>query len=85
MSGSAATFAVVDFVKENLEKWRIEERMAQGDADEVEDELAEREGEERKGQMTKAQKKKMYKFVDGNGEKLRGWNWIDLVSHVRCK
>lgn len=76
--GSAATFAVVDFVKENVEKWRIEEKFAEND----EDEDTQHDVEERKTQLTKAQKRKMYKFVDGNGERPRGWNWVDLVSHV---
>jgi len=69
-------------VKENLEKWRLEERMAQADGNDSEDEMVEKDLEEKKAQMTKSQKKKMYKFVDGNGERPRGWNWVDLISHV---
>jgi len=69
-------------VKENLEKWRLEERMAQADGNDSEDEMEEKDLEEKKVQMTKSQKKKMYKFVDGNGERPRGWNWVDLISHV---
>ena len=69
-------------MKENLEKWRLEERMAQADGNDSEDEMVEKDLEEKKVQMTKSQKKKMYKFVDGNGERPRGWNWVDLISHV---
>ena len=69
-------------MKENLEKWRLEERMAQADGNDSEDEMVEKDLEEKKAQMTKSQKKKMYKFVDGNGERPRGWNWVDLISHV---
>lgn len=79
--GSAATFAVVDFVKENVDKWRVEERFAEKD----EEEDVQADTEEKKVQLTKAQKRKMYKFVDGSGERPRGWNWVDLVSHVISK
>jgi hypothetical protein len=35
-------------------------------------------------QQTKAQKRRANAQVDfKTGEKPRGWNWIDLVSHVR--
>jgi len=35
--------------------------------------------------LTKAQKRKQYKYIDSSGEKLRGWNWIDIISHLSKK
>ena len=84
MAGSAATFAVVDFVKENLERWNVVQRFG-----EVEEEERERDEEgkemEKKVVLNKAQKRKMYKYVGANGERPRGWNWVDIISHVFCK
>ncbi len=34
-------------------------------------------------ELNKKQKRRMAKHLDEKGEKKRGWNWVDLVSHVR--
>jgi hypothetical protein len=35
-----------------------------------------------KVELSKKQKRRMGKHLDEKGEKKRGWNWVDLVSHV---
>jgi len=35
-----------------------------------------------KVELTKKQKRRMGKHLDEKGEKKRGWNWVDLVSHL---
>lgn len=37
-----------------------------------------------KVELSKKQKRRMGKHLDEKGEKKRGWNWVDLVSHVRA-
>lgn len=78
LTGSAGTFSVVDYVKENLPRWNVPEEFSIEDQDNIEESIS----EAKKTQMTKAQKRKMYKNLDANGEKLRGWDWIDIISHV---
>lgn len=33
--------------------------------------------------MSKAQKRAMWKNMDGSGKRERGYNWVDIISHVR--
>lgn len=79
MSGSASTFSVYDFIRENLDNWKILEIMHE--PPEVEEEKS--QGPSKSSvQLSKGQKKKLYRHMDANGEHQRGWNWVDLVSHV---
>lgn len=36
----------------------------------------------KKEQLTKAQKKKMWERSDNKGNKMRGWNWVDIIKHL---
>lgn len=81
MSGSAATFTVYDFIRENLQKWRLPEALYEKRDEENEE--GKNQDESKQSQLSKAQKRKQYRFMDANGEKQRGWNWIDIISHVR--
>ncbi|OMJ75442.1 hypothetical protein SteCoe_25409 [Stentor coeruleus] len=78
LTGSAGTFTVVDYVKENLPRWNLPEEFNI----EAQDYTEESVSEAKKTQLTKSQKRKMYKNLDANGEKLRGWDWIDIISHL---
>jgi len=38
---------------------------------------------EKKDQLTKAQKRRQLVRHDDKGEMPRGWNWVDVVKHLR--
>jgi len=38
---------------------------------------------EKKEQLTKAQKRRQLVRHDDKGEMPRGWNWVDVVKHLR--
>ena len=78
--GDAATYLVYDSVKENLEDWGVLEELLK-----TETESHEQISAPKTQPLTKAQKRKQYKYVDSSGEKLRGWNWIDIISHLSKK
>jgi hypothetical protein len=68
-------------VKENLESWNVFARFGE-DEEEIEEV---KENNEKKTVLNKAQKRRMYKHVNANGERPRGWNWVDIISHVLSK
>lgn len=36
----------------------------------------------KKEQLTKAQKKKLWERSDNKGNRVRGWNWVDIIKHL---
>ena len=36
----------------------------------------------KKEQLTKAQKKKLWERSDNKGNKVRGWDWVDIIRHL---
>lgn len=41
-----------------------------------------KEQPQKKEQLTKAQKRRMWDRTDNKGNRLRGWNWVDIVQHL---
>lgn len=36
----------------------------------------------KKEQLTKTQKRRMWERTDNKGQRLRGWNWVDIIRHL---
>lgn len=36
----------------------------------------------KKEQLTKSQKKRMWDRSDNKGNRMRGWNWVDIIKHL---
>lgn len=36
----------------------------------------------KKEQLTKAQKKKLWERSDNKGNRVRGWDWVDIIKHL---
>lgn len=36
----------------------------------------------KKEQLTKSQKRRMWERTDNQGNRLRGWNWVDIIKHL---
>ncbi|KAL1140674.1 hypothetical protein AAG570_000604 [Ranatra chinensis] len=86
--GSAMTYTVFEFVKENLNDL-VSDQPEQLTKDEKIEELSEVQQEEtfnkrdiKKERLSKAQKRKQWDRIDSKGERPRGWDWVDVVKHL---
>lgn len=41
-----------------------------------------KDGKERRAVLTKSQKRRQWDRMDGKGEKVRGFDWIDVIKHL---
>lgn len=96
--GTPMIFSIVSIVRENFELlldqtscrfegeslWnqvRTTSTLEQKNSDQIVQVVKEREDKSRK-HMTKAAKRREQNRLDAQGEFPRGWNWVDLISHV---
>jgi len=85
--GCAMTFTLIEWVKEHLEELLANQPETVADSisnleleDKADPLVAEKK--ERRVVMTKSQKRRQWSRMDGKGEKIRGWNWVDVVKHL---
>ena len=62
-----------------LQASQVESRAA------MEEVSGESETRPKKEQLTKTQKRKLFDRMGNTGEMIRGWNWVDIVSHLSQK
>nr|CAH0102598.1 unnamed protein product [Daphnia galeata] len=82
--GSAMTYTLIEWVKENLEELLIDQpsnldtsiSVANLDIEEKVEHLC-KDNKERRTGLTKAQKRRQWDRMDGKGEKIRGYDWVD--------
>jgi hypothetical protein len=41
-----------------------------------------KDNKERRSGLTKAQKRRQWDRMDGKGEKIRGYDWVDVIKHL---
>uniref|UniRef100_A0A915CFQ9 RWD domain-containing protein n=1 Tax=Parascaris univalens TaxID=6257 RepID=A0A915CFQ9_PARUN len=92
--GMAATFSLIEYVKENFDdlvKDQIESATMAEEASNVKLSNSETDTEDpkkvnsvNKVQMSKAQKRRMWDRTDASklGQAERGWNWVDILGHL---
>ncbi|CAK8688884.1 unnamed protein product [Clavelina lepadiformis] len=78
MLGSAMTYSLIDWAKENHEELMAgqPEVSTRPDADESS------KKKEKKEQLTKAQKRRLTDRFGVKNERARGWNWVDPIKHL---
>ena len=108
--GSAMTYTLIEWVKENLEELLIDQpsnldtsiSVANLDIEEkvwcivqyykcfintnpksfFKVEHLCKDNKERRTGLTKAQKRRQWDRMDGKGEKIRGYDWVDVIKHL---
>ncbi|XP_014662323.1 PREDICTED: RWD domain-containing protein 4-like isoform X2 [Priapulus caudatus] len=85
--GSAMTYTLLEFVKENSEELMADqpdelvplmaEVTIKGDND-----ILEKKIKEKKEQLSKSAKRKLADRTDHKGEVARGMDWVDIVKHL---
>lgn len=85
------TYTLFECLKERLEELMEEqplEMVKAADDDESLKEDSRNEskmgggGAQKKEQLTKAQKRRQWERSDHEGNRARGWDWVDLVKHL---
>lgn len=86
LKGEAMIYSIIDHVKENQEELmsKQNEVFKEAKKEEVKEvkELPVAKQKEKKEQLTKAQKRKLADRVNTQGERPRGWDWIDCIKHL---
>ncbi|KAL7031380.1 hypothetical protein ACKWTF_006985 [Chironomus riparius] len=93
--GCGMTYTLFECLKEKLTELfaELEEESQNQKVDNVADNMAaiqlkssaEPQGKaqvNKKEQLTKAQKKKLWERSDNKGNKVRGWDWVDIIRHL---
>lgn len=87
--GSAMTYTLVEYAKENMEelmKDQVETTKEQEEEEPVSNTATggnpEQKKKVKKEHLTKAQKRKLADRVDHKGERARGWDWVDVIKHL---
>ena len=89
--GDAMIFSIIDWIKDNhenlLEKQSIvfQEEVVDipGEKIEVDNSQTNKKIKEpKKERLTKNQKRKLANRVNTDGERPRGWNWVDPIKHL---
>uniref|UniRef100_A0A0M3ILF1 RWD domain-containing protein n=1 Tax=Ascaris lumbricoides TaxID=6252 RepID=A0A0M3ILF1_ASCLU len=92
--GMAATFTLIEYVKEHFDdliKDQVESATMAEEASnlrlsssESDTENAKKVNTGNKIQMSKAQKRRMWDRTDASklGQAERGWNWVDILGHL---
>eukprot|EP00918_Siedleckia_nematoides_P092799 GHVU01203702.1.p1 GENE.GHVU01203702.1~~GHVU01203702.1.p1 ORF type:complete len:186 (+),score=38.88 GHVU01203702.1:257-814(+) len=82
--GSAATFTLFEWAKENAEDLMVNQTIIVQAQKEEKTEAAHEQAKikVRKEHLTKSQKRKMVDRTDQHGERPRGWDWVDIVKHL---
>lgn len=79
----AMIYSVIDYVKDNHQDLVANQTLVfQEDISEVKAAQVKVSKAPKKEQLTKAQKRKLADRVNVDGERARGWNWVDLVKHL---
>lgn len=84
--GCGMTYSVFECLKERIEELTEDQPLeVKGDDDLQKDDS--RGGETKatapkKEQLTKAQKRRQWERSDHEGNRARGWDWVDLIKHL---
>lgn len=90
MVGEPLVYSIIDFINENYDDLISEQPLQVVEVvipEETKNEPSNNNvktsnKKEKKEQLTKAQKRKLADRVNINGERPRGWNWVDLIKHL---
>lgn len=87
MVGEPIVYSVIDFIKESYDDLISEQplQIVEVVNQEEKKNLTETKSsnkKEKKEHLTKAQKRKLADRVNINGERPRGWDWVDLIKHL---
>lgn len=90
--GYAMTYTLIEWVKEHLEELFanqpltletcVADSISNLELEDKADPSLANEKKEKRVAMTKSQKRRQWDRMDGKGEKIRGWNWVDVVKHL---
>ncbi|CDS42991.1 RWD domain containing protein 4 [Echinococcus multilocularis] len=88
-SGEPLTFTLIEHLRDNIEEYAKQlKKFKKRNTDssikqaEVEEAMVKRAIVE-KEVLTKAQKRKQLSRLDETGNLPRGWNWVDVIKHLR--
>ncbi|VDD81150.1 unnamed protein product [Mesocestoides corti] len=89
-SGEPLTFTLIEHLRDNMETYATQLRESkkrsghsvsrQAGAGES---AAKEDKTDKKEMLTKAQKRRQLNRLDGTGNLPRGWNWVDVIKHLR--
>ncbi|XP_057365213.1 RWD domain-containing protein 4-like [Daphnia carinata] len=88
--GSAMTYTLIEWVKENLEELLVDQPLNLDTCTshvanlEIDDKVepSSKDNKDRRSGLTKAQKRRQWDRMDGKGEKIRGFDWVDVIKHL---
>ena len=86
LKGEAMIYSIIDNVKENqaelMEKQNdVFKELKEDDVKEVKEQPVAKQ-KQKKEQLTKAQNLKLADKVNTQGERPRGWDWVDCIKHL---
>ncbi|KAK4471977.1 hypothetical protein MN116_005355 [Schistosoma mekongi] len=84
--GSALTYILIEFIKENRErfvKWFATEKVDKSQLDSISPETSVSRKQEKLPQLSKTQKRKYLGRLGQDGELPRGWNWVSVIKHLQ--
>lgn len=87
--GCGMTYTIFECLKERVDELTEEQPLETvKDADDGALRKTDARGDEKssaapkKEQLTKAQKRRQWERTDHQGNRERGWNWIDIIKHL---
>nr|CAH8849201.1 unnamed protein product [Trichobilharzia regenti] len=87
--GSALTFTLIEYLKENCERYvklfssdKVGESQSNAPTSET-SQTSTSNKFNKQPQLSKAQKRKQQDRLGQNGELPRGWNWISVIKHLQ--
>lgn len=88
-SGEPLTFTLIEHLRDNIEEYakqlkEFKKRNTDSSIKQAETEEAMvKRATVEKEVLTKAQKRKQLSRLDETGNLPRGWNWVDVIKHLR--
>uniref|UniRef100_A0A5K3EX98 RWD domain-containing protein n=1 Tax=Mesocestoides corti TaxID=53468 RepID=A0A5K3EX98_MESCO len=78
-SGEPLTFTLIEHLRDNMETYATQLRESKKRSGHS----AKEDKTDKKEMLTKAQKRRQLNRLDGTGNLPRGWNWVDVIKHLR--
>lgn len=85
--GCGMTYTLFECLKERLDELTVDQPLEAAKVTEEDSRKDESRGETKsvapkREQLTKAQKRRQWERSDHEGNRARGWDWVDLVKHL---
>ncbi|VDN08633.1 unnamed protein product [Dibothriocephalus latus] len=82
-TGEPLTFTLIEHLRENAASYFEEIKLARSVASAQRNSEPTKERSAKGPALTKSQKRRQVNRLDASGNLPRGWNWVDVVKHLR--